>query len=68
MDEEKKAMELSDETLEDVTGGKQYYTIQRGESLSMIAKKYSTTVENLCRWNMIPNPNYIVAGKRIRVC
>ena len=58
---------LTDEELELVTGGKQYYTIQKGESLSSIAKKYSTTVEQLCRWNNISNPNYIVAGKRIRV-
>ena len=68
MEEEKKAMELSDETLDEVTGGVQYYTIQRGDTLSTIAKKYSTTVEKLCRWNNISNPNYIVLNKRIRVC
>ena len=59
--------ELRDEELEQVTGGVQYYTIQRGDTLSSIAKKYSTTVEQLCRWNNISNPNYLVAGKRIRV-
>ena len=59
--------ELRDDELEQVTGGVQYYTIQKGDTLSIIAKKYSTTVEQLCRWNNIPNPNYLVAGKRIRV-
>lgn len=68
MEEEKKAMELSDETLNEVTGGVQYYTLQRGDTLSKIAKRYSTTVEQICRWNNISNPNYIVAKKRIRVC
>lgn len=68
MEGEKKAMELSDEKLENVTGGIQYHTIQSGETLSMIAQKYSTTVEQLCRWNMISNPNYIVRGKKIRIC
>lgn len=59
--------ELKEEELEQVTGGVQYYTIQKGDRLSTIAKKYSTTVEQICRWNNISNPNYIVAGKRIRV-
>lgn len=58
---------LRDEELELVTGGVQYYTIQKGDTLSSTAKRYSTTVEQLCRWNNIANPNYIVAGKRIRV-
>ena len=59
--------ELRDEELDQVTGGVQYYTLQRGDTLPKIAKRYSTTVEQLCRWNNISNPNYIVAGKRIRV-
>lgn len=67
MKEEKKVMELSDDKLDEVTGGVRYHTIQRGETLSMIAKRYSTTVEQICRWNNISNPNYIVAGKRIMV-
>ena len=59
--------DLRDDELDRVTGGVQYYTIQKGDTLSSIAKRYSTTVENLCRWNNISNPNYLVAGKRIRV-
>ena len=53
--------------LEEIPSNVQYYTIKKGDTLSKIAKMYSTTVEKLCRWNNISNPNYIVAGKRIRV-
>jgi len=59
--------ELRDDELDLVTGGVQYYIIQKGDTLPSIAAKYSTTVEQLCRWNNIANPNYIVAGKKIRV-
>ena len=59
--------ELRDDELDQVIGGVQYYTIQKGDTLSAIAKRYSTTVEQLCRWNNISNPNYLPIGKRIRV-
>lgn len=44
-----------------------YYTIQRGDTLSGIAKKYSTTVNQLVNWNNIVNPNLIYPNQRIRV-
>ena len=44
-----------------------YYTIQRGDTLSAIAKKYSTTVNQLVNWNNIVNPNLIYPNQRIRV-
>ena len=44
-----------------------YYTIQRGDTLSGIAKKYSTTVSQLVNWNNIVNPNLIYPNQRIRV-
>lgn len=62
-----KENELRDDELEQVIGGVQYYTIQKGDTLPSIAKRYSTTVEQLCRWNNISNPNYIVARKKIRI-
>ena len=45
----------------------QYYTIQKGDTLSSIAKKFNTTVSQLSNWNNIKNINLIIAGKTIRV-
>jgi len=46
---------------------KVYYTIQRGDTLGKIAKKYGTTVSQLAKWNNIKNVNLIYAGQKIRV-
>lgn len=45
----------------------QYYTVQRGDTLSGIASKYGTTWQKLQAMNGISNPNLIHAGQRIRV-
>ena len=45
----------------------EYYTIKKGDTLSYIAKKYHTTVDQLCKWNSIKNPNIIYEGDKIRV-
>ena len=45
----------------------QYYTIQKGDTLSSIAQKFNTTVSQLSNWNNIKNINLIIAGKTIRV-
>lgn len=44
-----------------------YYTIQKGDTLTSIAKKFNTTVDELVRKNNIANPNLIYAGNTIRV-
>lgn len=44
-----------------------YYTIQKGDNLTKIAKKYGTTVNQLVAWNNIKNPNLIYAGQKLRV-
>ncbi len=44
-----------------------YHKVRDGENLGSIAKKYHTTVNNICRLNGIKNPNAIRAGKTIRV-
>lgn len=43
------------------------YTIKRGDTLSEIALKFNTTVEELTRKNEILNPNLIYAGDRLRI-
>lgn len=46
---------------------KEYYTIKSGDTLTGIAAKFGTTVNQLVAWNNIKNPNLIYAGTTIRV-
>lgn len=43
------------------------YKIQSGDTLTKIAKKYNTTVDELCRLNGISNPNLIIAGASLTI-
>jgi lysozyme len=45
----------------------QYYTVQKGDNLTKIAKKYGTTVQQIVAWNGIKNPNLIYPGQKFRV-
>lgn len=46
----------------------QYYIVQRGDTLSAIAKRYGTTVGVLCSYNPnIKNKNLIYTGQKIRI-
>lgn len=49
------------------TNSREYYTIQPGDTLSGISGKFGTSIDQLCAWNGISNPNVIYAGSRIRV-
>lgn len=44
-----------------------YYTVQPGDTLSSIAQKFGTTVQQLCEWNHITNPDQIYVGQVLRV-
>lgn len=39
------------------------YTVQAGDTLWGIAQKYGVTVQQLCQWNNISNPNLIYPGQ-----
>ena len=44
------------------------YTVQKGDTLSKIAKEYNTTVEAICELNPeITNPNLIYVGQVIKI-
>lgn len=43
------------------------HTVKSGESLSVIAKKYSVSVENLVAWNSIKDKNKISVGQVLTV-
>ena len=43
------------------------YTVNKGDTLSAIAKRFSTTVNAIATANNISNPNKIVVGQKIRI-
>lgn len=44
-----------------------YYTVVYGDTLSGIAQKFGTTVDNLVAWNNISNKNVIYVGQKLIV-
>jgi len=44
-----------------------YHKVRQGDTLSGIAKKYGTTVKNLCRLNNIKETKVLQIGQKIRV-
>ncbi|MGD8291988.1 MAG: LysM peptidoglycan-binding domain-containing protein [Desulfobacterales bacterium] len=44
-----------------------YHRVRHGESLSVIARRYRTSVRKIMRANNMRRSNYIVAGKRIKI-
>ncbi|MDI1646657.1 LysM peptidoglycan-binding domain-containing protein, partial [Staphylococcus aureus] len=48
------------------SGGGSYYTVQAGDSLSLIASKYGTTYQNIMRLNGLNN-FFIYPGQKLKV-
>jgi membrane-bound lytic murein transglycosylase D len=44
-----------------------YHRVRNGETLSVIARKYRTSVGSIMRANNLRRSNYIVAGKRLKI-
>ncbi len=47
--------------------GKDFYTVEPGDTLSELAIKFDTTVSEIVRLNNIQNPNLIFVGQRLRI-
>jgi LysM repeat protein len=61
-------MILNDELLQNVSGGTQIpYIVMPGDTAEAIAKKFRCTVEQLCRWNNIRNPQEIKVGQKLMI-
>jgi len=43
------------------------YVIRPGDTLSSIARRFNTTVEELVRLNNIANPDLIIAGETLLI-
>ncbi len=49
------------------TGGGQTYTVQRGDTIFSIARRYGVTVGALMQANGLSNPNYIFVGQVLQI-
>lgn len=56
-----------DDITESINSTNVFYTVETGDTLSIIAQKYGTTVQELVSINNISNPNLIYPGQQIRV-
>ena len=57
---------INDEQLDQVSGGTQIpYIVRPGDTMDEIAKHFHCTVEQLCRWNNIRNPQDLKAGQKL---
>ena len=60
------AAPLNDEVLQNVSGGTQTpYIVRPGDTVESIAKKFHCTVEQICRWNNIRNPEDIRPNQKL---
>jgi flagellum-specific peptidoglycan hydrolase FlgJ len=45
----------------------QIYIVKKGDTLTAIAKRYNTTVQNLMKLNKIKNPDLILVGQKLKL-
>ena len=58
--------ELKDNELEQITGGTMIpYLVKQGDTLDKLAKKFRCTVDDICDWNDIKDPNVINVGQKL---
>lgn len=57
---------LLENQLDGVTGGTIIpYLVKQGDTLDKLAKKFHCTVDDICEWNEIKNPNLIAVGQKL---
>ena len=58
--------QLEDSILENVQGGTKIpYLVQSGDTLGKLAEKFHCTVEDICKWNDIKNPDQIQVDQKL---
>ena len=57
---------MTDDELDMVAGGaKIVIRVAEGDTLSALAKKFNCTVDDICKWNDIKDPNKIDIGQKL---
>lgn len=57
---------INENELDGVTGGTKIpYIVQNGDTLGELVKKFHCTLEQVCKWNNIKDPNKISAEQKL---
>ena len=57
---------VTEETLKEITGGTVVPVIvKQGDTLEKYAEKFHCTVDDICAWNQIKDPNFIYVGQTL---
>ena len=62
----KEKIALTDDALNNIWGGSQIpYYIRTGDTLGELANKFHCTIDDICHWNNIADPNKIWANQKL---
>lgn len=57
---------IKDNDLENIDGGSIIpYLVQSGDTLGALAKKFNCTIEDICKWNNITDPNVLSVNQKL---
>ena len=57
---------LNDDELDIVSGGTQLpYVVKAGDTVAALAQKYHCSIEQICRWNNLQNPDQLMIGQKL---
>ena len=61
-------MKINDSNLANVIGGTRIpYRVAIGDTLEAIAKRFNVTIEQLCQWNNISDPNKLSVNQLLYI-
>jgi len=61
-------MKINDSDLANVIGGTRIpYRVMTGDTLEAIAKRFNVTIEQLCQWNNISDPNKLSVNQLLYI-
>lgn len=57
---------INDKELETISGGSIIpYLVKSGDTLGALSKKFNCSIEDICKWNNITDPNKIEVNQKL---
>lgn len=57
---------INDKELEIISGGSVIpYLVKSGDTLGALSKKFNCSIEDICKWNNITDPNKIEVNQKL---